>query len=627
MSEPTYGKIRPSRGSINTHSFCTIDYTVEVTGIGQIKVVFVSRLGTMLDHIRSRYGLPKIARTSIVTRHIRFFLLLLLLTYGAGIRANFTNGEAPEQIDCMTSEFSQQGSEYWQIVTLTLTNACHDNIDLNNVLIDFRDDQPIENIWYTDTVNTSYPKIKWSSETDVHRVALVFESGPYVRSTLQPKQAIALNYGVPRIAYVSESAAVYSVKKDVQIASSATEASHYSPRKPSAIASAKTNEPPTGLPKIQRMIGYLPLNWNNSGSHIHSVVSPRELSDANYTHILIAFGVFSVDANCAINKACIVLSPDRHGDVQITSGDGSQKIDLKTYVMQLQQQGIKVLLSLGGASSSFGTVDFERSFNIVQKSQASFANTARAYTDSISRLIERFNFDGIDIDIETGLSAPASTDLITAGSVETCEKFFSATTGLTTQSGSVCAMTEVVHQLVARHPTIIISLAPQTQNIAANRLIQGPTLNYSALIANTRDHLSWVGVQIYNSGGMYGPDGELQPITADNQANASVAMALNLLELWAQGAPFFFINNTQALLKPQQVVLGYPASNGRRSDGLPSGDLNAIIEAVSCLNRSTHCEHIAPRVALSQPIGGVFTWNVNFDRANGFIFAKTLMAQ
>ena len=561
-----------------------------------------------------------------MTRNIRFFLSLLLLTYCAGIRANATNDEAPEQIECMASAFSQQGNEHWQIVTLTVVNECNDDIDLNNVLIEFNDDQPIENIWYADNVNTSYPKIKWSSETDVHRLELVFESGPYVRSTLAPTHTIALNYGVPRIAYAPESAAVYYLHKDTQIAASAADASHYLPRNPSVIASAKTSEPPIGHPKIQRMIGYLPLNWNNSGSHLNSIASPHELSDANYTHILIAFGVFSIDANCAIEKECIVLSPDKYGDIQITSGDGAQKIDLKTYVMQLQQQGIKVLLSLGGASSSFGTVDFERSFNIVQKSQVSFTNTARAYTDSISRLIEHFNFDGIDIDIEAGLSAPASTDLITAGSVDACKKLFSAATGLTTQTGSVCALTEVVNQLVDRHPEMIITLAPQTLNIAANRLIQGQNLNYSALIANIRDHLTWVGVQIYNSGGMYGPDGEIQPISADNQANASVAMALNLLELWAQGAPHSFINNTQALLEPQQVVLGYPASNGQRSDGLPSGDLNAIIEAVSCLNRSTHCKHIAPRVALSQPIGGVFNWNVNFDRANGFIFAKTLMA-
>ena len=560
-----------------------------------------------------------------MARNIRFFLSLLLLTYCAGIRANATNDEAPEKIDCMASAFSQQGNEHWQIVTLTVVNECNDDIDLNNVSIEFNDDQPIENIWYADNVNTSYPEIKWSSETDVHRLELVFESGPYVRSTLAPTQTIALNYGVPRIAYASESAAVYYLQKDTQIPSSATDASQHSPRKPSAISSAKTSEPPIAHPKIQRMIGYLPLNWNNSGSHLNSIASPHELSDANYTHILIAFGVFSIDANCAIEKECIVLSPDKYGDIQITSGDGAQKIDLKTYVMQLQQQGIKVLLSLGGASSSFGTVDFERSFNIVQKSQGSFTNTARAYTDSISHLIEHFNFDGIDIDIEAGLSAPASTDLVTAGSVEACNKVFNATTGLTAQTGSVCALTEVVNQLVDRYPAMIITLAPQTLNIAANRLIQGQTLNYSALIANIRDHLTWVGVQIYNSGGMYGPDGEIQPISADNQANASVAMALNLLEQWTQGAPHSFIDNRQALLEPQQVVLGYPASNGQRSDGLPSGNLNAIIKAVNCLNRSTHCEQIAPRVALSQPIGGVFNWNVNFDRANGFIFAKTLM--
>ena len=560
-----------------------------------------------------------------MTRNLRFFLSLLLLTFCDGLRANSVKDETTEQISCMTPEFAQQGNRNWRIVTLTLVNECNYNIDLNNVLVEFKDDQPIENIWYTDNENTSYPEIKWSSQTDAHRLELVFESGAYVRSILKPQQTISLNYGVPFLAYGSESVAVYYNRNDAKMPSSPTAPSSYSPHKPSAISAAKMAEQPVGAQKIQRMIGYLPLNWNNSGSHMGSITPARELSSANYTHILISFGVFSIDANCAIKKDCILLSPHKRDDIQITSGDRSQKIDLKTYVMQLQQQGIKVLLSLGGASSSFGTVDFERSFNIVQNGQRSFTNTARAYSDSIAHLIQHFNFDGIDIDIEAGLSAPASTDLITAGSVQTCQRLFSATTGLTAQTGSVCAMTEIVNQLVDRYPKMILTLAPQTLNIAANRLIQGQTLNYSALIANIRNHLTWVGVQVYNSGGMYGPDGEIQPINADNQANASVAMALNLLEVWTQEPPHSFIDNTQALLAPHQVVLGYPASNGHRSDGYPSGDLNAIIEAVSCLNHRTHCKRIAPRVALSQPIGGVFNWNVNFDRANGFIFAKTLM--
>ncbi|MFT5928043.1 MAG: chitinase [Candidatus Azotimanducaceae bacterium] len=560
-----------------------------------------------------------------MTRNIRFFLLLLLLTSCYGLRANSTEDEAPEKISCMTSEFAQQGNENWRIITLTLVNECNYNIDLNNVLVEFKDNQPIENIWFTDNDNTSYPEVTWSSQTDIHRLELVFDSKPYVQSTLKPQKTISLNYGVPFIGYASESVAIYYNRNDAKMPFSSTDPSTYSPRKPSVISPARTAEQTIGHPKIQRMIGYLPLNWNNSESYIGSIPSPNELSNANYTHILIAFGVFSIDANCAIEKDCILLSPHKDGDIQITSGDGSQKIDLKTYVMQLHQQGIKVLLSLGGASSSFGTVDFERSFNIVQKSQRSFTKTARAYADSITRLAQHFNFDGIDIDIEAGLSAPASTDLITAGSVKACQSLFSETTGLTAQTGSVCAMTEIVNQLVDRYPEMIITLAPQTLNIAANRLIQGQTLNYSALIANIRNHLTWVGVQVYNSGGMYGPDGKIQPINADNQANASVAMALNLLEVWTQESPHSFINNTQALLEPHQVVLGYPASNGQRSDGYPSGDLNAIIEAVSCLNYSTHCKSIAPRVALSQPIGGVFNWNVNFDRANDFIFAKTLM--
>ncbi len=558
-------------------------------------------------------------------RNIQFVLSLLLLISCDGVRAKSIKDESLEKVSCMASEFAQQGNENWRIVTLKLINECNYNINLSNMLVEFKDNQPIANVWYTDNGNTSYPEIKWSSQADIHRLKLVFSSEPYVRSTLEPKQSISLNYGVPVLAYAPESVAVYFNRNDTVMPFLPTEPKTIPPQMTSKIASLRTNDYLIGQPKIERMIGYLPLNWNNSGSYINSIVSPQDLSNANYTHILIAFGVFSIDANCAIEKECILLEPDKSDNIQITSGDGSQKIDLKTYVRQLHQQGIKVLLSLGGASSRFGTVDFEQSFNIVQDGQRSFVNTARVYADSIARLIQHFDFDGIDIDIEAGLSAPASTDLITAGSVKTCKSGFSATTGLTAKTGSVCAMTEIINQLIDRYPKMIITLAPQTLNIAASRLIQGQNLNYSALIANIRDHLTWVGVQVYNSGGMHGPNGEIQPIKADNQTNASVAMALNLLEVWTQESPYYFINNTQALLEPHQVVLGYPASNGQRSDGSPSGDLNAIIEALRCLNHNTDCQRIAPRTALSEPISGVFNWNVNFDRANGFIFAKTLM--
>jgi hypothetical protein len=185
-----------------------------------------------------------------VTRNLRFFLSLLLLTSCDGLRANAIKDEAPVKISCMTSEFAQQGNENWRIVTLTLANECNYNIDLNNVLIEFEDNQPIENIWFTDNDNTSYPEIKWSSQTDIHRLELVFESEPYVRSTLKPQKTIAVNYGVPLIAYASESVAVYYNRNDTKTPFSSTDPSSYSPQTPSVISSARPAEQPVGRQKF-----------------------------------------------------------------------------------------------------------------------------------------------------------------------------------------------------------------------------------------------------------------------------------------------------------------------------------------------------------------------------------------
>ena len=79
-----------------------------------------------------------------MTHNLRLFLSLLLLTFCDGLWANPVKNEAPEQISCMSSKFAQQGDGNWQIVTLTLENECNYNIDLNNGLVEFKDNQPIE---------------------------------------------------------------------------------------------------------------------------------------------------------------------------------------------------------------------------------------------------------------------------------------------------------------------------------------------------------------------------------------------------------------------------------------------------------------------------------------------------
>jgi len=574
-----------------------------------------------------------------IKKKIKIIITSLMIVSSTADLAETTTDSTPQPVSCINTQFSHTGVKHWQNIILNLTNQCVEAIDLNHAIIRFNDSQPINSVWYTDNLSTSYPTLTLSSNDGTYSIVLTFakeREGWHPKTTLEPGQTVAINYGSPGVGYIPDSAVVYSHHNPQKVKSS----SYHLPRS-EKIDIKKDPAVPTPLPvtreasksvsyhknTIGRMIGYLPLNWNNSGKNSDSIPSPEELANAGYTDILVAFGIFNTAPNCAESQNCILLSATGNQNIQITSGDGTVKESLKTYIESLHQHYIKVLLSLGGASASFGTANFKQSFNQIQNGSRTFTETVNAYVTSLQSLIRDYGFDGIDIDIEHGFSAPPGKNLVAAGSIETCERHFSQSSGLNPQAGSVGAMTAIIKQMLRDDPQLMISLAPQTLNIAANNRLEGNTLNYSSLIANLKDQLSWVGVQVYNSGGMYGPDGKIQPITGDNQVNASVAMALNLLQEWKQGWPNYFIDNAAAILKPGQVVLGYPASNGSFSDGQPPGNLHNIKQALSCLNQGTHCDQLSPRQALSGPIGGVFIWSVNFDRANGYAFAKEMTGQ
>ena len=234
--------------------------------------------------------------------------------------------------------------------------------------------------------------------------------------------------------------------------------------------------------------------------------------------------------------------------------------------------------------------------------------------------------DGIDIDIEAGLLAPRTSDLVEAGDPARCERTFQPRAGLTQASGSVCALSSILESLLAKRPELTLSLAPQTLNVAPNRQIEEDVLNYTALIAQVRTHLDWVGIQLYNTGSMFGPRGEIHVFDPPNQADASIAMALGLLEPWATGGAAAFVDNRAALLRPDQVVLGYPLTSGTASDGSPAADLDQVTLALACFHDPSTCIGLAPRSAPASGLGGVFGWDLNFDRANGWKFGRSMRA-
>ena len=147
----------------------------------------------------------------------------------------------------------------------------------------------------------------------------------------------------------------------------------------------------------------------------------------------------------------------------------------------------------------------------------------------------------------------------------------------------------------------------------------------------THDSLSWVGIQLYNTGCMFGIDHVCYDPNQTSSANFSVAMATDLLASWPQvdssGRPTGFqpyIGN----LRADQIVLGYPAPNAQGgSDGSPVTPTSTIKKAIQCLKTATagvnSCGTYIPPKAYGL-IGGVFNWEITYDQNNQYKFARDL---
>lgn len=327
-----------------------------------------------------------------------------------------------------------------------------------------------------------------------------------------------------------------------------------------------------------RTIGYIP-GWKTPPS-------ATDLANAGYTHVLIAFGVFSTTTPGSIVPAFDTVT--------------------KTYIDALHNAGIKVLLSLGGASSSVPntTVDFHQVLQLAS-SPTVFQQT---FVQSVKSLIAQYGFDGVDIDIEQGLGVTGT---------------------MQSPTGDVAVLANIINQLHNDLPSFLISMVPQAANISATSGFDATWANYSALIMQTHNALAWVGVQLYNTGCMFGIDHVCYDPSLTSSPNFSVAMATDLLESWPQkdstGRPTGF-QPYIGLLNANQIVIGYPSPDAQgNSDGRPVTPTATIKNAIQCLKAGVACGSYVPPKAYGL-IGGVFNWEVTYDQNNQFKFARDLKA-
>ncbi len=220
-------------------------------------------------------------------------------------------------------------------------------------------------------------------------------------------------------------------------------------------------------------------------------------------------------------------------------------------VNTLHSQGKKVILSVGGANGTVSITD--------STSATNFANSAYS-------LMQQYGFDGVDIDLEAGISVPYLT---------------SALQQLSAKAGS----------------NLIITLAPQTVDM------QSTSSDYFQLALNIKSILTIVNMQFYNSGSMNGCDGN---VYAEGTEDFLVALACIELE---------------GGLSPSQVGLGLPASTSGAGSGYVSPSV--VNNALDCLETGNNCGSFKPPHTWPG-LRGAMDWSINWDASNGYNFVNTV---
>ncbi|WP_411078028.1 chitinase [Streptomyces sp. cmx-10-25] len=265
--------------------------------------------------------------------------------------------------------------------------------------------------------------------------------------------------------------------------------------------------------------------------------------------------------------------------------------DFKVAIKAKQAAGKKVLISIGG-----------------QNGQVQLSTTAArdAFVTSVSKIIDEYGLDGLDIDFE-GHSL----------SLQTGDTDFRNPT-----SPVVVNLIQAVKTLKAKYGAkFVLTMAPETFFVQLGYQYYGsgpwggqdPRAGaYLPVIHALRDDLTLLHVQDYNSGSIMGLDNQYHSMGGADFHIAMTDMLLTGFPVAGNADRFF------PALRPEQVAIGLPAStqagNGHTSPSEVNKALDCLTKKVNCGSYQTHGTWPALR--------GLMTWSINWDRFNQWQFSK-----
>jgi chitinase len=271
--------------------------------------------------------------------------------------------------------------------------------------------------------------------------------------------------------------------------------------------------------------------------------------------------------------------------------DQQTEAELKSDISYLKSLGKKVILSIGGQNATVSLPDNK---------------SAQAFTTTVISIIDNYNFDGLDLDIETGIS-------LASGDVD----FKNPTTPM------IVNLISATRAICNHYGTdFILSMAPEIAYVQGG--ITAYANNWGAylpIIYGLRDKLTYIHVQHYNCGGNAALDGRNY-----NQGTADFEVAM--AEMLLQGFPI--AGNTNNIFPPlnqEQVAIGLPAC----SAAAPSGGYIAPLEMKKALDYIISGISYGGTYKLQYSSGyplfrGIMAWSVNWDAYTNYEFSNNYRA-
>jgi len=274
------------------------------------------------------------------------------------------------------------------------------------------------------------------------------------------------------------------------------------------------------------------------------------------------------------------------GTMQFHPPLGIEPEQFKSDVAYLKSQGKKVMISLGGGGVFFSLDD---------------PNGVARFVSSMADIVSQYGFDGIDIDFENPslALAPGDTD------------FKHPTTP------SLVHLITALRQLHDRFgPNFMLSLVPEGTQVPSGLPSYGGQFgSYLALSYATRDILTFIDTQDYNTPPLEGLDGEIyQPGTVDYHAA--------MTELLLHGFP--------VAGDPKQFYPPMPADKvavGFLNDATTPGIVDQAMQYIL-----TGKAPAGTTYKLRQPKGypgmiGAMFWTIDRDRLDGYNYSNSVGPQ